>query len=636
MSVTSRAASDRGAAPSTALLVGRPNAGKSSIFNRLTGGDAKVGNFPGITVELLDGEVRLSDDHRLRLVDVPGVYSLSGAFDPDSDEGVARLVLEREPGALLVQVADATQLALHLRLTRELIALGRPLLLVVSHADGLSAQGKKVDTALLERELGVRVLFVSARDARARVLLRRALLELIQEGRVPPACRHGRGELDALAAAAIVPEAGRPARAGAAPFAVTKRIDAVVLHPLLGPVLFLGVMAVLFAAVFFVAEPFSALVEQLIAGFAGLATAALGDGLLSSLIRDGVLAGAGTVLTFLPQIVVLTVALELIESSGYLARGAFLIDRPLRLIGLGGRSFVPMLTAHACAVPAISATRIIRDGRQRLRTLLVLPLLACSARVPTYALLIQTFFGERSAWFKSGLFMGLYFAGLVCAATGSWIIHRAVRPGNSVPLALEMPAYRLPQGRDVGLTVLRSARHFVKEVGTFILIVSVVLWGLLSIPAPSWSLPASARADEAAITRSVGAAIGYALEPATRPLGFDWRINVGLLGSFGAREVMVSTLGVSFGLEAADDDTTSLSERIRSARRSDGTAAYGGAMALALMAFFVIACQCMSTVAALRRETRTWRWPLFVLGYTYVGAYLAALVVFQTARALGH
>jgi ferrous iron transport protein B len=327
------------------------------------------------------------------------------------------------------------------------------------------------------------------------------------------------------------------------------------------------------------------------------------------------------VLAFLPQIVILTIALEVIDASGYLARGAFLVDRVLRLAGLGGKSFVPLLTAHACAVPAISATRIIRDPKQRLRTLLVLPLMTCSARIPTYALLIAAFFRHRGALFQAVLFVALYTAGILAGFLASLVIGKTTerRGGRSLPLVLEMPSYRAPQVGVVARMGARACGRFLREVGTVIVAASVALWVLLEIPMPGAPHDGN---------HSIAASVGHALEPVTKPLGFDWRIDVGLIGSFGARELMVSTLGVTYGVEQErkNADITPLADRLRA------DPAYTTATALALMAFFVLACQCMSTVAALRRETKGWRVPLFVLAYTYAAAYVAALVVYQVAR----
>jgi ferrous iron transport protein B len=605
-------------------LLGRPNAGKSSLYNAITGGDAKVGNFPGITVDVLESSAPLPGGGQARFFDLPGVYTLGdvdgsakGDVDPDSDEGQARACIdrirERDGQFVIAQVVDATQLVLGLRLTRELLAREWPTLVLVTQRDVLEKSGARIDTALLEQDLGVRVLAVSARDRDVRARVLGAVSDLAAGGF--PVAKAREFEPRALAERATKRVSQRP------PADATAKADAVLLHPVLGPIIFLVVMTALFSAVFLVADPASSFLDTVIGRLSARIVGTFGAHWWTSLVCDGVLGGAGTVLAFLPQIVVLTLALEIIDASGYLARGAFLVDRVLRLAGLGGKSFVPLLTAHACAVPAIAATRIVRDPKQRLRTLLVLPLMTCAARIPTYGLLIAAFFRHRGALFQAAVFVCLYCAGILSGFVASLVIGRTVerRGPRTLPLVLEMPAYRLPQARVVGRMAARACGRFLREVGTVIVLASVALWVLMKVPTPG--APHDAQ-------HSVAAAVGHGLEPVTKPLGFDWRINVGLIGSFGARELMVSTLGVTYGVEqdGKDSDVKPLADRIAA------DPAYSTATGLALMAFFVLACQCMSTVAALRRETKRWRVPLFVLAYTYTAAYVAALVVHQLAR----
>lgn len=629
------------AAPGTVVaLVGRPNAGKSSLYNLLTGGHAKVGNFPGITVDVLEADVALPGGERLRLVDLPGVYTVEGEPDPESDEGHARRHLERlkAQGAphLVAQVLDATHLALGLKLTLELRRRGAPLAVLVTQHDVLEAQGSTVDGAALAAALGVPVLTTSARQKGVVPGVLQFLGDAVRAAKAPPT--------DALDADALARQVLRP-RADAKQALArvrrrTERLDAALLHPVLGPVLFLGLMVLLFASVYLVADPVSWAIDGLVGALGARVEAWLGPGLVTSLLVDGVLGGAGTVLIFLPQIVVLTVAMEVIEASGYLARGSFLIDRLLQLAGLSGRSFVPLLTAHACAVPAITSTRIIRDPGQRLRTILVLPLMTCSARIPTYGLFIAAFFAGQSALTRGALFVGLYFAGIASGLVASLVLGRTMKPTARVlPLVLELPPYRRPQARVMARLGWRAATRFVKDVGTVIVVAAVVLWALLSVPGPGHAeakaaAPAGASEKVVAMHGSVAAFVGRTLEPLTRPAGFDWRINIGLIGSFGARELMVGTLGVIFGIEGADDEPAPLGEKLREAKAPSGQPAYGVPTALALMAFFVIACQCMSTVAAVRRETKSWRWAGFLLAYTYGVAYLMAVLVFQVASRL--
>ena len=593
-----------------------------------------------LAVDVLEASVDV-DGNPVRLVDLPGVYSVEVAADPASDEGHARAFLEeaeRAAGGLLVaQVVDATQLALGLRLLAELRRRAAPLALVVTQIDVLEKQGQLLDAEALASAVGLPVIAVSALDPSARP---RLLRFLVDTARNPAGDRHGEIDAEALAKT-VVRERRDVVPAMRARRDRTARIDAVLLHPLMGPVVFLGIMTALFASVFLVAEPVSSLIDAANRMLAGRVEAALGTGWLSSLINDGVLGGAGTVLAFLPQIVILTLAMEVIDASGYLSRGAFLVDRILRAAGLGGRSFVPLLTAHACAVPAVQATRAIRDPAQRLRTILVLPLMTCSARIPTYGLLIAAFFGGRSALVKGGMFVGLYFAGVLAGLVASLVIGRTVRStGRSLPLVLEMPGYRMPRARVIVRAAGRTTARFLKDVGSMILIASVALWLLLAVPGPKTdgppSIPPGSPPRVVRMHGSVAAYLGRKLEPITRAAGFDWRINVGLMGSFGARELMVSTMGVIFGIEDEVKDADSrLVDRIRAARGPDGKPAYGMATALALMAFFVIACQCTSTLAAIRRETRSWKWPAFVFAYTYAAAFALAVIVYRGASLLG-
>ena len=630
-------------APPLVVLLGRPNSGKSSLFNRITGQDAHVGNFPGVTVEILEADVTLPSGKHARVADLPGLYALDALTDPTTDEGVARTFLEQAERSgrpvLLAQVVDGTQLPLGLRLTRDLVGRGLPLLLLVTQRDVLDHDGLSVDVAALSTAIGARVVAVSSREVAARDAVLEAIDAALAEGRGP--APPDAFEPDELGARAILSSSKDGAEASSRA-ARTARIDAWLLHPALGPVLFLALTTAVFAAVFLIADPVTALLDAATGAVGAGLTAMLGEGTLASFLTAGVLGGAGTVLAFMPQIVILTIALELLEATGYLARGAFIVDRLLRLLGLSGRSFFPLLMGHACAVPAITATRIVRDPRERLTAILVLPLMTCSARIPTYALLLGTFFAHRSAWFRSSVFVALYFAGILAGLLASFALRRTATRGRSLPLVLEMPAYRTPQARVVAQKAVQAGWRFLRDVGTTILIASIVLWALLTVPMPGGSAPAPSApvADVAAaaepatprpIERSIAAGIGRALEPVTAPLGFDWRINVGLIGSFGARELMVGTMGVIMGIENAADDPAPLSQQLRELKKPDGSPAYSARTGLALLAFFVIACQCTSTVAAIRRETKTWRWPLFVLGYTYLLGYLAALLVYRLA-----
>jgi ferrous iron transport protein B len=615
-------------------LVGRPNSGKSSLYNRLTGLDAKVGNFPGITVDILEARVVLPDGRPARIVDLPGFYSIEAVVDPKTDEGVARTFIEKTLAAgqplLVVQVIDATQLPLGLRLTRELLAASFSLLVVVTQKDVLEGEGRTLDAAALTASIGVPVLAVSARDPTSQKQVLDAVAARLADSsprRTAPATWDPKKVADLA-----VKEKTGAGRDEERRRTFTSRADAWLLHPVVGPVLFLTLMALVFAAVFLVADPVTEVLDRVVDKARVLLTHTLGEGMLASFLGGGLVAGAGTVLAFMPQIVILTAAMEVLDATGYLARGAFLLDRTLRLLGLSGRSFLPLLLGHACAIPAIASTRVVRDPRERLTTIMVLPLMTCAGRIPTYALLLGTFFAAYGAWVRALMFVGLYFAGILTGLVASLVLRRSATKGKTLPLVLEMPSYRMPQAKVVLRKAWQSATRFLREVGTVILFASAVLWALLTIPMPGQS---SERAVGAPIEHSIAAAVGRAIEPATRPLGFDWRINVGLIGSFGARELMVGTMGVIFGVEDAGENPAPLSDHIRDAKKANGAPLYTPATALALLAFFMLACQCMSTISAVYRETRSVVWPALLLGYTYVAAYVVALGVYQLGHLVG-
>lgn len=604
------------------LLVGRPNAGKSSLYNALTGGSARVGNYPGITVDILESTVTLPSGRKASVSDLPGLYSLTAKIGADTDEGIAQRHIEaaKKSGnpTVIVQVLDGEQLGAHLRLSKEIGDLALPSVLVVSHRDEMESAGLTLDEAALAKATGAEIAWISARAhgevAKSSVMI--AIENAFAAGPRMVAFDAREVTKQVLKVEALADE-NVPKKSPSA------ALDRWLLHPLVGPVLFLSVMAALFAAVFIIADPATTAVDAGVEATRAFVTRRFGEGIVVSFFVDGIVAGVGTVLAFMPQIVLLTVAMEILEATGYLARGAFLLDRVLGLLGLSGRSFLPLLMGHACAIPALGATRVIRDPRERLTAILVIPLMTCSARLPTYGLLITAFFGARSVWYRSGLMVALYALGVLSGLVASVVLRRTVITGRSLPMVIEMPRYRLPQWRNVWARARHASKHFLRDVGTTIVSVSAILWVALSVPVTA--------VGATAIDRSLAANLGRFFEPVTKLAGFDWRINIGLIGSFGAREVMVSTMGVIFGLEKVNDDSTRLAERIASARDSSGALVYGVPNALALLMFFVIACQCMSTVAAIRRETKSWRWPLFVLAYTYVAAFVLAVMVFQVA-----
>ena len=605
-----------------AAFLGRPNAGKSSLFNAVTGRRAHVGNFPGVTVDVEEHDTTLPSGRVATLCDLPGLYRLDGDLGEGTDEAIARDLIDAaragDKPLVLVQVVDATRLGLGLLLTRQ--ARDRwadtPFVLVLTHADELAREGLGVDLDKLAAATGAKVALThaAAKDASA------VVLAAIDAAEPRPASSFSP---EALAAEVV----SRVSEAVRSPRARTEAWDRALLHPWLGPPIFVAIMGAMFAAVFLIADPVTDLID---AGTQLVTTALrprLGGGQAASLLLDGALGGVGTVLAFLPQIIVLIVALELLEASGYLARAAVLVDRLFRGFGLGGKAFVPLLTGHACAVPAITATRVLRDPGERLATILVIPLMSCSARLPVYTLLISAFFGE-SPLRRAVVATALYVAGVLLGLVAARVMRATVIRGKSLPLLIEMPLYRRPMLRPILHRAWVETKDFTRRAGTVILATSIVLWMLLNTAARPEAFD-----GEPLIQRSAAAAIGRTLEPVTRPLGFDWRINVGLVGSFGARELMVGTMGVIFGIENADKEPASLVEKIRDAKRPDGSPAYGTPTAVSLLVFFVIACQCMSTLSAIRRETKSTKLAAFVFAYTYALAWVASAIAFQIARA---
>jgi len=726
------------------LVVGNPNVGKTTVFNRLTGQNARVGNYPGITVERRMGtlELELGDEKQeVDLVDVPGSYSLA-ARSPEEQiaiNAILGLAGNPEPD-LVVAVVDAGQLLRNLYLVIQLVELRVPLVIALNMID---ETGNTPPSAQAVSEiLGVPCVPTNARegggiDALAQAMAKqlrepelgaisiaypvelKASLDRVAEA-LPTAWRKNVERDRALALWALssiedddelqsIPNALRErclethAESGdrdidreviSARYAFldshsdriygrrqqhppkrasTDALDRVLLHPVLGFAAFLLVMLIVFQALFSWADPAIGLVEGAFGWLQELSKAKLPEGVLRDLLTEGVIGGVGNVVVFLPQILLLFLFIGLLEDSGYMARVAYLMDRIMRVLGLHGRAFVPMLSGFACAVPAILATRTMERRRDRLLTMLVIPLMTCSARLPVYTLIIAALFPpmQLGGWLPlQGLLMvAMYVLSVVVTLLAAAVIGRTVVRGRRIPLILELPPYRVPNARGVLRMMWERSSVFLKEAGTVILACTIVLWALLSFPrtdSPSTASAVTAQtvatmtteatttnvttaestttavtpraADQSkatALEKSYAGRLGKALEPAIRPLGFDWRIGVGLIGAFAAREVFVSTMGLVYGVGVDDDNVAPLRERIRDERRADGRPLYTPLVGLSLMVFFAFACQCMSTLAVVRRETKSWRWPAFLFGYMTAFAYLMSLLVYQGGRLLG-
>lgn len=613
------------AAPMRIALVGNPNSGKTALFNALTGGRQKVANYPGVTVERKEGLFETPAGRRAYILDLPGTYSLRGR---SPDEAVTRdAVLGKLSGEraldLIVCVADATNLRLTLRLVLELKTVGRPIVLALNMFDIAERRGVGIDLNRLSHELGIPVVpTVAVRRSGAADLLRQIdRLELGKGGR-PNAWR----EATAADVVAAHREAERVLKASvrppARPDSWTTRLDRVLLHPVAGVTILLGILFLIFQAVFVWATPAMDAIEVTFDALAGLVQTLMPEGMLRSLIADGLISGVGSVLVFLPQIMILFFFINLLEDFGYLARAAFLMDRVIGGVGLHGRAFIPLLSSFACAIPGIMATRVIDNRRDRLATIMVAPLMTCSARIPIYTLLIAAFVPHRTVGglvdLQGLVLFSLYGAGILSAFAVAFVFRKIVWRGASEPFIMELPAYKLPDPRNVLLGVLLRARIFLRRAGTIILAMMVLIWFLSTVPG------APPGATDAAINYSFAGIIGHTLLPLLAPIGFNWQIAIALIPGLAAREVAVAALGTVYAVSGGEAGVL-----------GDTLAQHWSlATALALLAWYVFALQCAPTLGVVRRETNSWRWPVIMFVYMLALAYAAAFTVYHVTTAL--
>lgn len=613
------------ASPLRIALVGNPNSGKTALFNQLTGSRQKVANYTGVTVERKEGRLRAPSGREFAVLDLPGAYSLHPA---SLDEAITRDLCrgfypgEAAPDVLLC-VIDATNLRLHLRFALELRELGKPMVVALNMVDAAQRRGIQVDVAALERELGVPVVeTVAVRKQGAKALVER-LDAMVPHLDAPVPGPEGGIDYHAKVREILSVAVRMPARTAK----IDDALDRWLLHPVFGLISLAVVMFLIFQAVYAWATP---LMDGIEAGFAWLGAlvgGVLPEGPLASLLTDGIIAGVGGVVVFLPQILILFFFILVLEESGYLPRAAFLLDRMMAAAGLSGRSFIPLLSSFACAVPGIMSTRSIQDPRDRLATILVAPLMTCSARLPVYALLIGAFIPQKTVWGvfnQQGLVLfGLYAAGILSALAMSWIMKKWRRDKSEHPLMLELPSYRLPHVRDLAVGLYERGMIFLKRVGGIILALTILLWVLLSFPA------APADATMPAIDYSYAGRIGHAMAVFFAPLGFNWQICIALIPGLAAREVAVSSLATVYALSAADDDAAS---QALTPLISDG---WSLATALSLLVWYIYAPMCISTLATIKRETNSWKQMGFAAFYLFAAAYVAALITYQVTSALG-
>ncbi|MEA3212161.1 MAG: ferrous iron transport protein [Chthoniobacter sp.] len=680
-------------------IAGNPNCGKSTIFNSLTGLRQKVGNYPGVTVEKKTGRLFGSHGEPMELLDLPGSYSLQ-VRSPDEavarDVLLGRQPDTPRPDVIIC-VVDASNLERNLYLVAQMLELQIPVVVALNMVDVAEKNGVAIDLMALREKLGVPVIpmvatrgvgFIELRQAVSRsplppptvcaqmpIVLEREVMALARA--LPVASEVARGEalllltlhdqaLEEIAhherpvIDATLEAQKRLRTAGLDPLSapvearyewigqvcgaalhhrglldatsISDKLDAILTHRIWGWLAFLGMMVLMFFCIFTVAQYPMDWIRDAVAGLGGWVGGLLPESDLRSLLTAGVIAGVGAVVVFLPQILILYFFLGILEDTGYMARAAFIMDRLMSRVGLHGKSFIPMLSSFACAIPGVMATRTIENRKDRLVTILVAPLMSCSARLPVYAIMIAVFIPAASALKKSGIMLCMYLLGLVAAFGMAWLFKKTLLRGETPMLLLEMPPYRVPSWKTIAIRMWERAGLFLRRAGTVILALSILLWALSTYPKPAD--PKATRAE--AIAHSLAGRMGHALEPLIAPLGYDWKIGIGLIGSFAAREVFVSTMSIVYNVESGDSENTEpLRDTMRAERRANGLPVFTPLVCVGLMVFYVLAMQCISTVAIVRRETNSWRWPLFQIAYMTGLAWIGAFVVYQGGKLLG-
>ncbi|HEX8249809.1 MAG TPA: ferrous iron transport protein B [Pyrinomonadaceae bacterium] len=650
-------------------LAGNPNAGKTTLFNALTGLRQKVANYPGVTVERKEGFWKI-DEENARLIDLPGLYSLDAT---SLDEQIARDVLtgkirDLSPPDAIVAVVDATNLERNLYLVTQLLEYKIPLVVALTMVDLAEKQKHEIDTKKLGKLLGVPVIAVTAAQHLGVEELSEKILETIDtKPQIPfelsfdeEASDNGKIFARYNFISNIVQEAVKHDDPAPDEHNFSEKIDRVLTHKFFGLVILVAILLVVFQTIFSWATLPMDLLDKGFGALGDFARAQMPEGLLTDLVVDGIIAGVGGVLIFLPQILLLFLFISILEDTGYMSRAAFLLDKLMSRVGLHGKAFLPLMSSFACAIPGIMAARTIENPKDRLATILIAPFMSCSARLPVYALMIATFFAGQTVFgfvsLGAVLMLAMYSLGIIVAIIVAFILKKTLLKSPPPPFVMELPPYRLPNVRNVLQNMLTRAGLFLKRAGTVILAISIILWALTAFPRsgqPSavGSQPEviSANDEQSAndeeqrtkreaeqLQNSYAGQLGHLIEPVIQPLGFDWKIGVALIASFAAREVLVSTLSIIYnGDKEANEESETLMQSIREAKKDDGSPVWSPLTALTLMVFFVLAMQCMSTVAIVRRETNSWSWTLFMVGYMTALAYAAAFVTYQGGRLLG-
>ena len=648
----------------TIALAGNPNAGKTTLFNSLTGLKQKVANYPGVTVERKQGVWRLADA-TANLIDLPGLYSLDAT---SLDEQIARQVITGEQSGLpkpdaVVAVVDATNLERNLYLVTQLFEFGVPVVIALTMIDVFEKQKHEIDLQKLQKLLNVPVVAVNAKSARGRDELAAKVAEVIRakpevphelNGQLIDQAQHAKIFARYNFISNVVQQTVKHNDREDHRF--SEKIDRVLTHKFFGLVILVGVLLLVFQAIFSWARLPMDLLENVFGALQDFVRGSLPSGILTDLLSDGIIAGVGGVLVFLPQILLLFLFISILEDTGYMARAAFLLDKLMSRVGLHGKAFLPLMSSFACAIPGIMATRTIESRRDRFATILIAPFMSCSARLPVYSLMIAAFFAGQTIFgvisLGAVLMLAMYALGICIAIIVAFILKRTLLKAPPPPFLMELPPYRLPNFRTVFQNMLTRAWLFVKRAGTVILAISIILWALMYFPrqGPSTASEPPAVAGGSAqqengivspeseqLKHSFAGTLGHAIEPVISPLGFDWKIGVALIASFAAREVLVSTLSIIYNVGKDEDaQSQTLIQAIHDAKKDDGTPAWTPLTGLTLMVFFVLAMQCMSTVAIVRRETNSWRWPIFMIAYMTALAYFGALLTYQGGKLLGY